>query len=122
MTSRDTKPLPLDVESIRHDFPILSRELRPGVPLVYLDNAASTQRPRAVIDAMDDCYKAYYANVHRGIHTLSEEATEAFDRSKADRRRFPACVQRTRNRLHGRDNSRHQSGGQELGRRTGSVG
>jgi cysteine desulfurase/selenocysteine lyase len=64
---------------LRDDFPILGRESASGAPLVYLDNAASTQRPSAVLEAMDDCYRRFYSNVHRGIHTLSEESTEHFE-------------------------------------------
>lgn len=74
---------PLDVANIRADFPILAQEVRPGVPLIYLDNAASSQKPNAVIDAMDDYYRRYNANVHRGIHKLSEEATEAYEGARA---------------------------------------
>lgn len=70
---------PLDVESIRADFPILHQEVRPGVPLIYLDNAASSQKPASVIDAMDEYYRSYNANVHRGIHKLSEAATNAYE-------------------------------------------
>lgn len=73
---------PLDPMDYRSDFPILSRVFDDGKPLIYLDNAASTQRPSAVIDAMSDCYRRYYANVHRGIHTLSEESTEAYERAR----------------------------------------
>lgn len=64
---------------LRADFPILSRVLSNGRPLVYLDNAASSQKPESVLRAMDDYYRRYNANVHRGVHTLSEEATEAFE-------------------------------------------
>lgn len=71
-----------DVATIRQDFPVLDRRVGGGRPLVYLDNAASTQRPRAVLDAMTDCYTGYYANVHRGIHTLSEESTRAFEQAR----------------------------------------
>src|SRR5262245_31254264 len=70
---------PLNVESIRADFPILDQEVRPGVPLVYLDNAATSQKPSSVIDAMDDYYRRYNANVHRGLHKLSEQATDAYE-------------------------------------------
>jgi cysteine desulfurase/selenocysteine lyase len=70
---------PLDVESVRADFPILHQEVRPGVPLIYLDNAASSQKPASVIDAMDEYYRKYNANVHRGIHKLSEAATSAYE-------------------------------------------
>lgn len=66
----------------RQDFPILSRRVASGRPLVFLDNAASTQRPVQVMEAMDDCYRRYYANVHRGIHTLSEESTAAYEQAR----------------------------------------
>ena len=67
-----------DVESIRADFPILNREVN-GKKLVYLDNAATTQKPKAVIDALTRYYEMYNANVHRGVHTLSVEATDAYE-------------------------------------------
>tara|TARA_R110002049_G_scaffold72490_6_gene187379 strand:+ start:59765 stop:61021 length:1257 start_codon:yes stop_codon:yes gene_type:complete len=67
---------------IRDDFPILSRNAASGAPLVFLDSAASSQRPAAVIDAMSDFYASHYANVHRGIHTLSEEATDRYEQSR----------------------------------------
>ncbi len=69
----------MDVEQIRLDFPILKREVHPGVPLVYLDSTATTQKPSQVIQAMDDYYHSYNSNVHRGVHTLAEEATAAFE-------------------------------------------
>ena len=69
----------LDVARIRKDFPILDREVRPGVPLVYLDNAATSQKPQIVLDAMRDYYEQHNANVHRGIHTLAEEATALYE-------------------------------------------
>ena len=68
----------LDVQKIRRDFPILHRKVH-GKPLVYLDNAATTQKPRPVIDAVSKYYEEYNANVHRGIHTLAEEATAAYE-------------------------------------------
>ena len=73
----------LDVQKIRSDFPILQREVYPGVPLVFLDSAASSQRPTAVIEAMDEYYYKHHANVHRGIHRLSEEATELYEGARA---------------------------------------
>ncbi len=76
------------LESTRADFPILSRASASGALLAYLDNAASTQRPRAVIDAMSDCYARYYSNVHRGIHTLSEESTHAYEQARQMVARF----------------------------------
>jgi cysteine desulfurase/selenocysteine lyase len=71
----------LALEAIRADFPILSRTVR-GKPLVYFDNAASTQRPRAVIDAIVAAYEQSYANVHRGIHTLAQEVDEQFEAAR----------------------------------------
>ena len=67
-----------DVESIRRDFPILQTS-RAGKPLVYLDSASSAQKPRAVLDAVENCYATSYANVHRGIYELSEKATRAYE-------------------------------------------
>ncbi|RIK86838.1 MAG: cysteine desulfurase [Hyphomicrobiales bacterium] len=76
-----------DVEAIRRDFPILSREVY-GKPLVYLDNGASAQKPRAVIDAVSHAYSHEYANVHRGLHFLSNAATDAYERARETVRRF----------------------------------
>ncbi|MEO8429977.1 MAG: cysteine desulfurase [Acidobacteriota bacterium] len=70
-----------DVEAIRRDFPILGRTVH-GKPLVYLDNAATTQKPRSVIDAESDVYERYYANIHRGVHLLSVESTEAYEAAR----------------------------------------
>jgi cysteine desulfurase/selenocysteine lyase len=67
---------------LRNDFPILSRVLPNGQPLIYFDSAASSQKPESVIRAMDDYYRRYNANVHRGVHTLSEEATAAFETAR----------------------------------------
>ncbi|MBA3521735.1 MAG: cysteine desulfurase [Gemmatimonadales bacterium] len=78
---------PLDVERIRRDFPILSRTVR-GKPLVYLDNAATSQKPRAVIDAVSRFYASENANIHRGVHYLSERATEAYDAVREQVARF----------------------------------
>ena len=77
----------LDVAKIRADFPILSREVY-GKSLVYLDNAASAQKPRAVIDAMTKSMTEEYANVHRGLHFLSNAATDAFEAARESVRRF----------------------------------
>ncbi|MFZ9661929.1 MAG: aminotransferase class V-fold PLP-dependent enzyme, partial [Chitinophagaceae bacterium] len=76
-----------DVNEIRKQFPILKREIK-GRPLVYLDNAATTQKPQAVIDAITEYYTMYNANIHRGIHTLAEEATEAFESTRETVRAF----------------------------------
>ena len=76
-----------DVEKVRAEFPILERMVH-GKPLVYLDNAASSQKPRAVIDAITDYYSRYHSNIHRGVHTLSEEATAAYEAARAKVRNF----------------------------------
>jgi len=76
-----------DPYAARAQFPILSRQVN-GKPLVYLDNAASAQKPRAVIDALVACMEGSYANVHRGLHTLSNEATEAFEAAREIVARF----------------------------------
>jgi len=77
----------LDVSAIRQDFPILQRKVR-GKRLVYLDNAATSQKPRVVIDAIARYYREYNANVHRGIHTLSDEATDAYEQARLKVSRF----------------------------------
>lgn len=76
-----------DLDAIRQEFPILSREIN-GKPLVYLDNAASAQKPNAVIDAMGNQMRTAYANVHRGLHTLANETTEAFEAAREQVRGF----------------------------------
>lgn len=82
---RDAQPL--DVARVRRDFPILERTVH-GRPLVYLDNAATTQKPRQVIDALVRYYEGYNANIHRGLHTLAEEATAAYEDARAKVARF----------------------------------
>jgi cysteine desulfurase/selenocysteine lyase len=77
----------LDIAKIRQDFPILSSMIH-GKPLVYLDNAASTQKPRQVIDTLRRVYEQDYANVHRGVHTLSQRATDLFEGSREQIRAF----------------------------------
>ena len=78
---------PLNIDAIRAQFPILAREVN-GHPLVYLDNAASAQKPDAVIDTIANQARTAYANVHRGIHTLSNEATEAYEAARDKARAF----------------------------------
>jgi cysteine desulfurase/selenocysteine lyase len=78
---------PFDVESVRAQFPILGREVH-GRPLVYLDNAASAQKPEAVIEAMSAAMRSSYANVHRGLHALANETTEAFEAARQAVARF----------------------------------
>ncbi len=90
-----------DVEKIRKDFPILSRQVH-GRPLVYFDNAATSQKPRQVIEALVDYYESYNANIHRGIHTLAEEATTKYEETRRKTADFigapsPECIVFTRN-------------------------
>ena len=82
-----TSPSALDVERVREDFPILHRTVR-GKPLVYLDSAATTQKPRHVLDALARYYAHGNANIHRGVYLLSEEATAAYDGARAKVQRF----------------------------------
>lgn len=77
----------LDINDVRAEFPILSRQIH-GKPLVYLDSAASSQRPRAVLRAIEHYETSLHANVHRGVHTLSQAATDAFERARESVRRF----------------------------------
>jgi cysteine desulfurase/selenocysteine lyase len=93
--ARERTPGPssrFDVETIRRDFPILTRRIH-GKPLVYLDNAATTQKPRLVLDAEREVYERYYANIHRGVHLLSVESTDAYEKAREKVRDF----------LHARD-------------------
>src|SRR5690554_1416387 len=75
------KKTSFNVEAIRKDFPILNREVN-GKPLVYFDNAATSQKPKAVVEAIADYYYNYNANIHRGVHTLSQEATDAYEAAR----------------------------------------
>ena len=77
----------MDLQKIRADFPILSREVY-GKPLVYFDNGATTQKPRQVVDAITDEYYSVNANVHRGVHFLSQQATELHEASRETVRKF----------------------------------
>ena len=95
----------MDVNRIRQDFPILSREVH-GLPLVYLDNAATSQKPRSVIQALADYYEGYNSNVHRGVHSLSMEATDRYEEARAKVARFigaaePESIVWTRNTTEG---------------------
>lgn len=77
----------LDITAIREQFPVLNREVK-GRPLVYFDNAATSQKPQSVIDALVNYYTVYNANIHRGIHTLAEEATAAFEETRTAVQQF----------------------------------
>ena len=79
--TRDRSGDALESRRLRDDFPILSQTVN-GRRLVYLDNAASAQKPSSVLDAMRDAYELHYANVHRGVHTLSQRSTEAFEAAR----------------------------------------
>ncbi len=72
-----------DVQQVRGDFPILSRNVRPGIPLIYLDSAATSQKPSPVIEVMSTYYREFNANIHRGVHTLAEEATYAYESARS---------------------------------------
>jgi cysteine desulfurase/selenocysteine lyase len=82
----DERP-PFDVERIRADFPALHQTVH-GKPLAYLDNAASAQKPQAALDAETECYRRFYSNVHRGVHYLSEKATDAYEEARRKVQRF----------------------------------
>ena len=93
--SKRTAVAPLDVAALRRDFPILGTRLHAadspsgeGVPLAYLDNAATTERPRQVIQSLVDVYEKHYANVHRGIHWLSDQSTDLFEDAREKVRAF----------------------------------
>jgi cysteine desulfurase/selenocysteine lyase len=88
MTSMSNNNHSLDIARIRADFPILGREVHPGAPLVYLDSTATSQKPQAVIEAMDAYYRASNANIHRGIHVLAEEATALYEGAREKIARF----------------------------------
>jgi cysteine desulfurase/selenocysteine lyase len=87
MTHEETISTPFRIEEIRSQFPILTQEVN-GKPLVYLDNAATTQKPFAVINAISEYYSKYNSNIHRGAHTLSTRATDAYEKGRSNVRRF----------------------------------
>jgi cysteine desulfurase/selenocysteine lyase len=87
MSSKTSVAAAFDVQKIRRDFPILNQKIH-GKPLVYLDNAATTQKPQAVIDAMVRSYAEDNANIHRGVHLLSERATQAYEEARVKAQKF----------------------------------
>ncbi|MGE5468522.1 MAG: aminotransferase class V-fold PLP-dependent enzyme [Ignavibacteria bacterium] len=90
---RQAVTAPLDVERLRRDFPVLARSVH-GRPLVYLDNAATSQKPRAVIDCETRYYEQTNANIHRGVHQLSQEATDAFEAARTRVQHFLNAARR----------------------------
>lgn len=89
-----------DIQKIREDFPILDREVY-GKPLIYLDNGATTQKPRQVVEAITDEYYSVNANVHRGVHFLSQQATELHEASRETVRRLSMHAVAMKSCLHG---------------------
>src|SRR5947208_15608264 len=89
LTMNVVSPPPiLDVAALRPDFPILATRLHGDVPLIYFDNAATTQRPRQVIQSLVDVYEKHYSNVHRGIHWLSDQSTDLYEEAREKARIF----------------------------------
>ena len=86
-TPQQIETAPYDVYRVRQDFPVLAQQVH-GKPLVYLDNAATTQKPLAVIDAISHYYRSDNSNIHRGVHALSERATEAYEKARSAAQRF----------------------------------
>ena len=78
----------INAKQVKGDFPVLSREIKPGLPLIYLDSAATSQKPASVIKAMSSYYEESNANIHRGIHQLAEEATYAYESAREKIARF----------------------------------
>ena len=103
-----------DVTKIRADFPILSREVN-GKPLVYLDNGASAQKPQVVIDAISRAYGEEYANVHRGLHFLSNLATDNYEGVRAKIAKFLNAGSQDEIIFNSGTTGRHQYGGLRLG-------
>ncbi len=94
----------------RADFPVFERPTSTGDRLVYLDSAASAPKPRVVIEAMADAYSHHYANVHRGIYELSEDATGRFEAARRKVTDLPPRPERARDRLRPERNRGHQPG------------
>jgi cysteine desulfurase/selenocysteine lyase len=109
----------LNLGDIRAEFPILKRETRPGVPLIYLDSAATSQKPRCVIEAMSAFYQDHNANIHRGVHRLAEESTESYEDARRRIARFigassPREIVFTRNATEAINLVSHSWGGANL--------
>ena len=102
MSAKRNPVLDLEIATARKDFPALDQQVH-GKPLVYLDNAATTQKPNAVIDAVDRFYRLNCSNVHRGVHELSERATRAYEDVDVGEA-FHQCRKRTRDHFRSRNN------------------
>ena len=96
----------IDIEKIHADFAILSRKVN-GHPLVYFDNAATSQTPKAVIYAIVEYYEGYNANIHRGVHSLSQEATDAYEEARETIRAHFNAEKKRRNHLYIRHHTRN---------------
>ena len=105
----------LDVARIRKDFPILDRQVRDGQPLVYLDSANTSQKPRQVIERLDEFYERHNANIHRASHQLGEEATAAYEGARIK----AAGLHRRPGRVRGGVHQEHLRGHQPRGLRPG---
>ena len=99
----------IDTERIRQDFPVLHRTVY-GKPLVYLDNAATSHKPRSVIQALVDYYEGYNSNVHRGVHALSMEATDRFEEAQGQGRALHQRGVAGRDHLDAQRDRGHQPG------------
>ena len=106
----------VDIQKIREDFPILSRTVY-GKPLVYFDNGATTQKPRLVVDALVDEYYSVNANVHRGVHYLSQQATELHEASRETVREFINAHSTNEVVFYTRNNRKYQPACFQLRRR-----
>ena len=113
MSAKRNPVFDLEIAAARKDFPALDQQVH-GKPLVYLDNAATTQKPNAVIDAVDRFYRLDCSNVHRGVHELSERATRAYEDARASVKRFINAQKRTRDHLRARNDRGDQPCGDFL--------
>ena len=106
--------IPFDVEAVRRDFPILGREVN-GQPLIYLDNGATSQKPQSVIDTIDRYYSDENSNIHRGVHHLSQMATQAYEDAREDDSRVSGRAAFPSGHLYRGYDGQHQSGHVLLG-------
>ena len=108
MTSDAIRTATLDIQKLRKEFPVLDQRVN-GRDLVYFDNAATSQKPLSVINALVDYYKGYNANIHRRIHTLAEKATKAYEETRVTAKNFINAAS-TEEIIFTRGVRRHQSG------------